>query len=64
LAGVAFSSILVAFAVANLLAARSRAALDALDTYSWVVLAGVGTWVAWGLIRLSVDLKAFQTAIP
>ena len=63
LVSVALAAILVMFAIANLFAARSRAALDPLDRYSWVVLAGVGVWVAWSLVRLSTDLTSFQAAL-
>jgi hypothetical protein len=62
-AGLALSSILVVCAIANLLAAHSRTALDSLDRYSWVVLAGVGAWVVWSLAGLSTDLNSFRVAL-
>jgi hypothetical protein len=62
-AGLAFSSILVVCAIANLFAAQSRTALDSLDRYSWVVLAGVGVWVVWSLVRLTTDINSFQLAL-
>ena len=58
-AGLAFSSILVVCAIVNLLAAHSRTALDSLDRYSWVVLAGVCAWIVWSLVGLSTDLNSF-----
>ena len=61
--GMACSVLLALFGVANLFAAQSRAALDPLDRFSWVVLAGVGMWAAWTLVRLSTDLRAFEAAL-
>jgi hypothetical protein len=62
-AGLAFSSILVVCAIANLFAAQSRTALDSLHRYSWVVLAGIGVWVVWSLVRLTTDINSFQLAL-
>ena len=62
-AGLALSSVLTVSAIASLLAGQSRTALDSLDRFSWVVLTGLGLWVAWGLVRVSTDLRRLQEAL-
>jgi len=62
-AGLAFSSILAVCAIANLFAAQSRTALDSLARYSWAVLAGVGVWAVWSLVRLTTDINSFELAL-
>jgi hypothetical protein len=62
-AALVLSFVLAASAIANLFAGHSRAALDSLDRFSWVVLTGLGLWVAWCLVRLSTDLSTFKAAL-
>ena len=53
LVGVVLTVIVAGFAIASLIAARSRTALDSLARYSWAVLAGAGVWVMWSVVRLT-----------
>jgi hypothetical protein len=49
--------------VGTVIAARSGTTQDRLTMFSWAVLAVVVAWGAWFVLQLSVDIRAFQSAL-